>query len=295
MKLGLITGEVKRDTIEEVFSVINGYGITDVQFTYESIVNEELPVEIDPAVAERAFSAACANGITISAVNGTFNMIHPDPFVLEDGIRRFKEIVKSCKTLNCPMVSLCTGSRNIYNKWRWHDDNLLPAAWDDLLRTAERILPIAEENDVILGVETEAANIVNTPEKARLFLDTMASGNLKIIMDPANLFQIGDANHDNVRPIFDNAFELLGNDIIAAHGKDILPGDGIAFTSAGRGIVDFDYFISLLKSRGYDGSIIIHGIKSEAEFIPAINHVTSSFTITANSFGDMGAFSSIHF
>jgi len=278
MKLGLFTGEIKRNSIDDVFRSISDYGVADVQFTYESIMNEELPAEINPNITERVFKAASANGVMISAVNGTINMIHPDPAVIEDGILRFKEIAKSCKGLNCPMITLCTGSRSTVSKWRWHDDNLLPDAWTDLLRTTERILPIAEEYNVILGVETEAANVVNTPEKARLYLDTMASKNLKIIMDPANLFQIGDARHENVHPIFNNAFELLGNDIIAAHGKDILPGDGISFTSAGKGIVDFEYFIELLRKWGYDGSIIIHGIKSEDEFFPAIDHVRSKLS-----------------
>ena len=275
MKLGLITGEIKRDTVEEVFCTIRGYGIDDVQFTFESIVNEELPIYINADLTKRVFQAAKTNGITISAVNGTFNMVHPDPAIREDGIRRFEVIAKSCKGLDCPMITLCTGSRNTLNKWRWHNDNMLPDAWEDLIRTTERILPVAEDYDVILGVESEAANVVNTPEKARLYLDSMASNKLKIIMDPANLFQIGDAKPEKVRSVLDNAFDLLGSDIVAAHGKDILSGDGIAFTSAGRGIIDFDYFIGLLQKTGYAGSIILHGIKSENEFASAISHVGS--------------------
>ena len=273
MKLGLITGEIKRDTVEEVFFAIRGYGINDVQFTYESVVNEELPSDISTELTKRVFRAAKTNGITIGAVNGTFNMVHPDPAIRDDGIKRFYEIVKSCKGLGCPMITLCTGSRDTLNKWRWHNDNSLPDAWEDLLRTTERILPVAEDYGVILGVESEAANVVNTPEKARLYLDTMASKRLKIIMDPANLFQIGDAKLKNVRSILDNAFDLLGNDIVAAHGKDILSGDEIAFTSAGRGIIDFNYFIDLLQKAGYSGSIILHGIKTEDEFVSAISHV----------------------
>ena len=270
---GLYTPELKRTSLNETFAAIKGYGVTDVQFNFISVCGEELPAEIEPGLPEEIGLTAKAAGITISAVNGTFNMIHPDKSAREEGIRRFELIARSCRGLGCPMVTLCTGSRNTEHMWSWHDGNLAPEAWSDLLRTTERILPIAEHYGLILGVEPEVSNVVNTPEKARLYLDTVGSPRLKIIMDPANLFQPGDAKPENVRPILEDAFSLLGEDIIAAHGKDILAGPGTAFTSAGRGIVDFEYFTVLLRRYGYDGPIILHGIKSEAEFSPAIAHV----------------------
>jgi sugar phosphate isomerase/epimerase len=97
-------------------------------------------------------------------------------------------------------------------------------------------------------------------------LDQFDSPRLKIIMDVANLFQRGDARPERVRPIIDHAFDLLGDDIHLAHGKDIKAGDGLAFTHAGNGIVDFGYYLAALNACGYQGGMLLHGIKDEHYF-----------------------------
>jgi sugar phosphate isomerase/epimerase len=86
-------------------------------------------------------------------------------------------------------------------------------------------------------------------------------------MDAANLFLPGQAKRGNVRTIIDEAFDLLGNDIYLAHGKDIKEGEGLSFTHAGNGIVDFGYFLEKLNECGYKGGMLLHGIKDE-KYIP---------------------------
>ena len=68
--------------------------------------------------------------------------------------------------------------------------------------------------------------------------------------------------------MLNNAFDLLGDDIVLVHGKDVREGENLAFTSAGNGIVDFDYFLMRLKEAGYRGDMILHGAKQEDQ-IPA--------------------------
>jgi sugar phosphate isomerase/epimerase len=133
---------------------------------------------------------------------------------------------------------------------------------------------VAERHDLLLGIETEASNVVNSPERARRLLDEMQSPRLKIIMDVANLFQRGDARPENVRPIIDKAFALLGGDLQIAHGKDILAGDGLAFTHAGNGIIDFGYFVDQLQAVGYTGGMLMHGIKDERYFPQVVSYMT---------------------
>ena len=276
MRLGMYTAELERPTVEALFDAVRAYGFSEVQFSFTSVLGEELPAEIAPELARRIGGAARERGVAVSAVNGTFNMIHPDRGVREQGIRRFRQVAAACGALGCPLLTLCTGSRDPADMWRKHAASLQPDAWADLLETASALVSIAEEFGLLLGVEPEASNTVNTPERARRFLDEMRSDRLKIILDPANLFQEGDARPRRVRPILENAFALLGGDIAAAHGKDIQPGEGIAFTSAGRGIVDFTLLGQLLRDCGYAGGIILHGMKSEEEFAPSVAHVRAA-------------------
>jgi len=276
VKLGMYSAEMNRTPVEEAFAAMKGYGFEQVQFDFRSVCPEQMPRVIDPALVKEIQRQALAHGIEITAINGTFNMIHPDHEMREEGCRRFEGIARASDELGCRIVTLCTGSRNASHMWSWHEDNLTPSAWEDLITSMERVLTIAERYNVILGIETEPSNCVNTPERTRLLLDTFGSPSLGVIMDIANLFQVGEAKRENVWRIIDHAFELLGKDICLAHGKDILQGEGLEYTYAGNGIVDFGYFLRKLDEVEYTGGIILHGIKDEAHFPKAVEHVQSA-------------------
>lgn len=117
----------------------------------------------------------------------------------------------------------------------------------------------AMENDIILGVETEASNIINTPIKARAYLDAFPNGRLKIIMDGANLFLPEQINRQ--KDILTEAFELLGRDIVLAHAKDLATDEGLAFVAAGQGVLDYETYLALLKQVNYNGALILHGLE----------------------------------
>jgi len=277
MELGMYSVELKRNSIEELFAAVRGYGFTAMQFDYESVCDEEMPLCIDSDTTARILAAAKANGVKIVSVNGTFNMIDPDPEKREDGIRRFEELAKHMHELECNFVTLCTGSRSEQGMWRMHPDSQSDEAWADLLTTMEKVLAIAEKYDLILGLETEPNNAMNTPERCRALIDHFGTERLMVIMDIANLFRPGMAKKENVRPVMRHAFDLLGKDVHLAHGKDILAGEGVACTYAGNGIVDFAYFKELLEEIDYKGCLLLHGLHAEAEFPKATQFIRGIF------------------
>ena len=264
--IGMYSPEIKRFTLERLFDAIKIYGFSEVQFNFSSTGGEDMPNTINEELADYIYSVASHRGIKISAVNGTFNMTHPEKTIRLDGIKRFEQIAKVCGCLHCKLISLCTGTRNTQSMWRWHPDNETSEAWNDLTETTQALLEIADKYKVYLGVETEASNVINTPEKARKLLDSMGSPWLKIIFDPANLFHAGEAYPENSARILEHAFDLLAQDIIIAHAKDIKSGPEIEFTSAGRGIVAFERLFELLITNKYQGGVIIHGVHDELEF-----------------------------
>ncbi len=264
--LGMYTPELKRCTVERLFDGVKVYGFSEVQFDFRSVCDEQMPERIDDALVGRIFAAAEDRGIAIRAVNGTFNMAHPDRRVRDDGIRRFREIARVCAGLHCSIITLCTGTRNLESMWRHHADNETAKAWDDMIETAFALKQIAQEFQVYLAIETEARNIVNSAKKARKLLDTMDSPWFKIILDPANLFRPETAHPSFAISTLREAFGLLGEDIVLAHGKDIMPGGEMNFTSAGRGMVAYEEFLKLLDQYNYRGNIILHGMHDESEF-----------------------------
>lgn len=273
MNLGMYSIEMRRHSVPALFSAIREKGFTEVQFDFMSICEESMPASIDPDLSKEIYQNAQRNGIEIVAVTGTYNMIHPDVDRRNIGMQRFEVIAKACKHLHCHFVTLCTGTRDPQNMWRFHEDNNTQKAWDDMMQSMEKTLKIAERYDLILGIECEASNTVNSPKKARKLLDEFRSERLKIIMDVANLFPKGQAKRENVRDFMDEAFDLLGNEIYIAHGKDIKEGNGLDFTHAGNGIVDFPYYLKKLKSCNYEGGMLLHGIKSEKDFGPSLDFI----------------------
>ena len=233
-------------------------GIHHTQFNLSSAGMATLPESVDEETLLTVRALAKKYGITLDALSGTFNMIDPDVDARTRGCRQFETQCRAARLLGIPIVTLCTGSRHPTNKWAWHEDNLTEAAWSDLMRSTEQILRSAQDNGIILGVETEASNIICTPEKARRYLDDVGSPNLKIIMDGANLFRPEQV--PRMAEILEEAFDALGKDIVLAHAKDFSLGQDIDFVAAGEGELDFPLYIRLLKQCGYGGPLVLHGL-----------------------------------
>ncbi|MBS4195910.1 sugar phosphate isomerase/epimerase family protein [Lederbergia citri] len=273
MEIGMYTIEIQRPTTRELFTAIKDAGFSQVQFDFSSVCDEQMPLRFEPGLLQEIQRQAERNRVEIVAVNGTFNMIHPSVLEREDGYKRFASVAEASRELNCEFVTLCTGSRNTKSMWAWHEDNLNPEAWEDLLASTDKVLEQAECYNLILGIECEPNNCINSPVLARKLLDTFKTPRLKIIMDVANLFQKGQAYKENVRPIMDEAFDLLGNDIYLAHGKDIKEGEDLNPTYAGNGIVDFEYFLEKLDEVKYTGGMLLHGIPNEHFFSDSVTFI----------------------
>jgi sugar phosphate isomerase/epimerase len=221
-----------------------------------------MPERIDSAVCHRIRIAAAARGVTLAAVSGTFNMIHPDPGQRRAALERLRVLAGACKPLGVPVVTLCTGTRDPEDMWRRHPDNDTAAAWRDLLDSMFVAVGVAEEAGVTLAFEPEVANVVDTAAKGRRLLDEVGSPRLKVVMDGANLFRAGDLAR--MRDVLDEAFALLGKDIVLSHAKDLTHDGEAGHAAAGTGRLDYDHYLALLRSAGYDGPLILHGL-SEAQ------------------------------
>src|SRR5205814_2073713 len=140
---------------------------------------------------------------------------HPDPRQRRDGLRRLPFLAAACRELKVPVITLCTGTRDEQDMWRHHPENASPEAWRDLTDTLSEALAVAAQFGVTLGFEPEVSNVVDSARQGRRLLDEMRSPHLKVVMDGANLFASGKL--PRMRQVLDEAFELLGPDIVLAH------------------------------------------------------------------------------
>lgn len=271
MQIGIFAKTFTRPNVEDVFYAIHSEGLTQTQFNMSCAGLASMPDTISPDLSDRIKAAAVKNGVAITAVSGTFNMIHPDFKERLIGLKRLDELAKACSRMGTSVITLCTGSRNETSMWKKHPDNNSPDAWNDLCVSMAAALRIAQDRGITLAIEPEVSNVIDSAIKARRFLDEMKSQNLKIIMDGANLFHSGEAK--NMTAILNNAFELLAGDIVIAHAKDLAnDGDNPEFVAAGKGMLDYKTYLKLLKECNYQGSLILHGL-SEAQVPESVGFI----------------------
>jgi len=113
-----------------------------------------------------------------------------------------------------------------------HRDNHGETAFQESLASIAELVAEAEKFGVHVGIEAVTSHVVSTPAKMRRMLDAVASNNLQVVFDPVNLLT-ADSRQERV---FEEAFDLWGDRIVAVHAKDFVVEAGtLKFTRLGRG------------------------------------------------------------
>lgn len=279
MRLGVMTSVLQRPTIEAVAEAVREAGLGAVQLNLDSAGLEPLPASLDEETARRIGAAFRQQDVEVSAVSGTFNVIHPDREWRKEATRRVGLIADRCELLGTRVVTLCTGTRHPTNMWRHHPDNARPDAWMEMVETMRALVGHAEAAGVDLAFEPEVVNVVDTAEKAERLIEEVGSPRLRLVMDPANYF------HPDMLPrmgeVLEDVFARVGRYIALAHAKDVRPpdpgGDECVRPAAGTGVLDYPLYLRLLKASGYDGGLVMHSL-SEAELPASQRYVASNLT-----------------
>lgn len=259
MEIGIFAKTFIRPTLEDTLDAVVSHGLRCVQFNFAVAGVPSLPATIDPALVDRVREAMDSRSISMAAVSGTFNMIDPNLERRQEGLRRVRNLIAACESLGTSIVTLCTGTRHETDMWARHSLNDSPEAWRDLVPSLQAVLEKAAECQVTLAFEPEVSNVIDSARKGRQLLDEIGSPNLKVVMDPANLFHAGEI--PQMRSILHEAFELLGSDVVLAHAKDLSIDGEAGHEAAGQGVLDYTLYLSLLRSTWFDGALILHGLK----------------------------------
>jgi sugar phosphate isomerase/epimerase len=260
IRLGVFAKTFNRPSLESALDAVKEYGFTTMQFNFECAGLASMPDNIPEGLPEHIKQICLKRGLGIAAVSGTYNMIHLDPQERLKGLKRLETLASVCNVMGTSVITICTGSRDAENMWRHHPENNSSEAWRDLVAHLEKALELAERFNVTLGIEPEINNVINSAAKAKRLLDELPSQHLGIVLDAANLYQAGDL--PDTKGILQGTFDLLGDQIIMAHAKDIKTNGEIV--AAGHGDLDYPLYLRLLKQAEFSGALIAHG-QSEAQ------------------------------
>ncbi|MFN7938035.1 MAG: TIM barrel protein [Bryobacteraceae bacterium] len=242
-------------TLEARLDEAKAHGFTCVQMSLTAAGLPEMPDAMPAGLAARVGREARRRGIRIGSVQGTFNMCHPDAEQRRRGLRQLRVLAEAFPGM---AIHICTGTRNPESMWRRHADNGTPEAWRDMAACVREGVDIARQSKCVLAFEPEVNNIVSSARKARQLLDEIGSPQLKVTMDAANLFPAGTL--PRMKEILEEAFSLVGRDIVLAHAKDLDHDGDAGHKAAGEGVLDYDLYLRLLYDYGFSGPLLLHGL-----------------------------------
>jgi len=254
----LIATTFTTGTLEERLDAARACGLSCVQMSMVCANLHEMPDQIPAELSGKIRREASARGITIGSVTGTFNMCHPDAEQRRTGLRRLQVLAEASPAMGTSFIHVCTGTRDPTSMWRHHPDNASPESWRDMTACVREATEIARQAKVVLAFEPEMSNVVDSARKARRLLDEIGSPHLKVTIDPANLFHTGELIR--MREILDEAFALVGKDVVLAHAKDLDRDGEAGHKAAGQGVLDYDRYLALLRKYDFKGPLLLHGL-----------------------------------
>jgi sugar phosphate isomerase/epimerase len=262
VKLGILSRTIARETLGETLDAVVGYGITHLQLNLVSASLPSMPSLLTEAECDRIRREFEQRGLINAVLSATFNIIHPDQEVRSRGFDSFNVLARLAKRLGADTLSVSTGTRDADDMWRKHAENDSDDAWRDMLAAMSHLAAIAEEQAVTVAFEPEQANVVDTSKKARTLMDELQSKHVKVLIDAANLLNLSNLSRQD--HVLKEAFDLLGEDLAAAHAKEFCADGQLGKVALGRGVVDFPLYVNLLRGAGYQGSLLMHGFPETA-------------------------------
>ena len=122
----------------------------------------DLPDKLDEGSCVWIAQTLHERGISMAAISGTFNMADPNTSRLEHNLHRLEVLAEACRSLDTRIITLCTGSLDTHDMWKWHPGNVRKSTWDRLVETMRSAVAIADRHEVTLAFEPEINNVVSS-------------------------------------------------------------------------------------------------------------------------------------
>lgn len=181
------------------------------------------------------------------AVLGCYlNLADPNEEKMKKTYARYLYNIRFAALLGAGVVGSETGAVN--EEYKFEPANHSDEALKLFIKRLRPVVDYAEKSGVIFAIEPVFKHIVCNPKRARIVLDEIASPNLQIIFDPVNLLDI--SNYERRDEIFEEAMDILGDDIAVLHLKDFVVEDGgLKSVAAGTGEMQYDKILKYVKDK----------------------------------------------
>ena len=190
-------------------------------------------------------------GLQIVALSGYVDFLDGDPSVR---VEQVKKALRTAPKVGAKIVITWGG----FKKPGMDIEN----ARKQVTEMLGQIMPTAVESNVYLAIELYDQCVIGTPKEIVSAIKTLKTDNLKIIMDPPNVFKASDLGR--IPKAIDEIVDSAEGNIILAHAKDMLfKGGNRELPHAGAGQMDYPAYIKALKRIGYDYFLVVEHVSPE--------------------------------
>lgn len=280
IQVGIFTGYFPY-ALEETARRVRAHGFNTVQLDLSFKDMDLATGAITPAKCRRIRDVLRAHNLSVCAVSGYTNIIHPDATVRRANIERLQTIIRHARELGSPYVITETGTYHPDSDWAPHPDNFTEQGYGECRDVIGELARLAAEHGAELLLEPYVSNVIASVEiTARLFRDIPGRG-LALLMDPTNYFD--GSNIGRMDATLHHIFDVLGDRIRISHAKDVKPSHGdtsekhadidaseghtfrgigdIELPAPGLGMLNYDLYLRLLYQRYPNIPIIIEHLE----------------------------------
>ena len=204
------------------------------------------------------------------------NNIQPDPEQRKKNHRYVIEQCEAAERVGCPMVTTHTGTCSDNRPISPHKDNWTWETWKLSVSVIKKLLKDTSGMKVQFGIEAVNMTASNNPRAHKQLIDEVADSRLKICLDPVNMMHLG-VYYRNTE-LLNECFDLLGENIIAAHAKDtwVLPDKMSAYITEpapGKGILDYETYLVRLSRLSSPRPLLIEHIPEWEQYVEAKKYI----------------------
>ena len=241
MIIGMRGHDFGRMVPEQLAVEIRRSGFLATQLAF----GKAFPAREDGYLTSEALSSIrkAFDGIALPVMGCYVSASDRDPAVLEAAKAKFSAHLRASVLLGAG----CVGTETTHFTF---DESEREAAYARLLDFVRSVIPVAKDCGAMVGIEPVSYHTLATPELTRRLIDDIASPNLRVILDTANLLPPGVSAPEVQRELLERSLACFGDRICVLHVKDGVWNGENRWENRplGEGVMDWPTLLPLLRA-----------------------------------------------
>ena len=194
------------------------------------------------------------------------NNLHPDLSERRENQKLVAKAVESAERVGASEVTVCLGSRSRLGTTRPHRDNWTTETWRASVKAVRQILSDTAGMKVRLGMEALNLSPLNNPRAHLQLMEEVDDPRCRVCLDPQNMLNI--TTYYRTTELLNECFDLLGENILACHGKDVLLDPDrmlpkFDWVVHGRGTMDYETYLIRMSRMKYPRSLLLEFLSED--------------------------------